>query len=78
LNNDLQTETKFITTGELQQIKAYCQAKNLNTLSFADLQQTQTPHGFNLKSPWVIATGVILVVGMIGLVVYFIKRKNKE
>jgi cytochrome c len=40
------SETASADSSELQQIQAYCQAKNLNTLSFADLQQTQS-NSFN-------------------------------
>lgn len=63
----------------LQEIKAYCQQKNLKTLSVSDLQQNPNTESklFNWKSLGVIGTGLVLVVGIIGLVVYF-TRKNKE
>jgi hypothetical protein len=63
----------------LQQIKFYCQQKGLNTLSFSDLQaQTQNPRGFNWKSPWVMGGGIVLVLGMIGLIVYFMNKNKKK
>lgn len=73
-----QTETKLVNTNELKAIQTYLQTKGVNSLAFSDLQaQTQTPTGFNWKSPWVIGIGVVLVMGMIGLILYFI-NKNKE